>query len=69
MTTSTKSFSQSLKRLEEINRQLENPDSLDLDQSLQLYEEGIKLYQACQTQLDQAQTKFTELSQKLKNQD
>ena len=64
--TQPKSFSQSLKRLEEINRRLENPDTLDLDQSLQLYEEGIKLYKSCQTQLDQAQTKFTELSNQLK---
>jgi exodeoxyribonuclease VII small subunit len=49
-------FEQSLKRLEEIVDQLEG-DELELEQSLALFEEGVKLAQACNRRLDEAEKK------------
>ena len=49
-------FEQSLERLEEIVDQLEG-EELDLEQSLALFEEGVKLAQACNQRLDEAEKK------------
>ncbi len=49
-------FEQSLERLEEIVDQLEG-DELELEQALALFEEGVKLAQACNQRLDQAEKK------------
>jgi len=49
-------FEQSLKRLEEIVDQLEG-DDLELEQSLALFEEGVKLARACNQRLDEAEKK------------
>lgn len=51
-------FEQSLKRLEEIVDRLEG-DDLDLEQSLALFEEGVKLAEACGMRLDAAEKKVT----------
>jgi exodeoxyribonuclease VII small subunit len=51
-------FEQSLKRLEEIVDRLEG-DDLDLEQSLALFEEGVKLAEACGQRLDAAEKKVT----------
>lgn len=50
-------FEQSMTRLEEIVRALEN-GSATLDESLKLYEEGIGLVRACSAKLDEAESKI-----------
>ena len=49
-------FEENLKRLETIVDQLENKEA-PLDQSLALFEEGVKLARACQQTLEQAKKK------------
>jgi exodeoxyribonuclease VII small subunit len=50
-------FEKALKRLEEIVEKLEEGD-LDLDQSLKLFEEGVKLSKVCNKRLNEAQKKI-----------
>lgn len=47
-------FEQSLNRLEEIVSRLEG-DELDLEESIALFEEGVKLAEACGQRLDAAE--------------
>lgn len=49
-------FEQGLNRLEEIVARLEGED-LDLEESLALFEEGVKLAEACGQRLDAAEKK------------
>ena len=49
-------FEENLDRLEKIVEQLEGGE-MDLDKSLNLFEEGVKLSRACMKKLDEAQTK------------
>ena len=56
----TLSFEQSLSRLEEIVRHLEQGD-LPLNDSLALYEEGTSLIAACSKILDEAEQKVVKL--------
>lgn len=57
-------FEQAMKRLEEIVDQLESGD-LELDQSIKLFEEGIKLSLFCQEELNQADGKVQRLLKNL----
>lgn len=57
MAKSTRSFEESMARLEEIVRTLEN-GSATLEQSLKLYEEGIALVRTCSIKLDDAEKKI-----------
>ena len=54
------SFEQSIKRLGEIVAELEEGD-LSLEDSLRLFEEGVKLSRTSQEKLDRAQRKVEEL--------
>lgn len=54
------SFTQSLKRLEEIVSLLENPD-LDLEKGLSLLEEGVRLHQYCKGKLTEANNKIAKI--------
>ena len=49
-------FEKKLQRLEEIVGKMEEGD-LSLDDSLKLFEEGVKISRQCQTQLDKAEQK------------
>lgn len=49
-------FEKKLSRLEEIVHAMEEGD-LSLDESLKLFEEGVKLSRKCHEQLDQAEQK------------
>ncbi|MFA3782996.1 exodeoxyribonuclease VII small subunit [Melioribacteraceae bacterium 4301-Me] len=60
------SFENSIKRLEEISNALENED-ISLDESIKLYEEGIKLAKYCYETLRQAELKITELKKEINN--
>mgnify|MGYP006385677645 CR=1 FL=1 len=51
-----KKFETSLKRLEEIVAELESGD-LGLEQSLKLFEEGVKLARICNARLEEAERK------------
>ncbi len=50
------SFEKALKRLEEIVNKLESGD-LPLDESLKIFEEGVKLSRFCTKKLDEAERK------------
>lgn len=53
-TAKAESFEKNLERLDAIVRQLEDAD-LPLEKALQLYEEGMKLSEVCQKQLQEAE--------------
>ena len=55
-------FEEALRQLETIVEQLES-NELSLDQSLQLFEEGITLSGFCRNELDQAEGKVQKLIQ------
>lgn len=57
MAKSNLSFSKSLNRLDEIVAKLEEPD-MDIEESLKLLAEGVKLHKLCQIKLTQASTKI-----------
>ncbi len=56
----TQSFEQAMKRLEEISQSLESGD-IPLEDSIKLYEEGIKLIEFCQGKLGEAEKKVQKL--------
>jgi len=57
-------FEENLSRIEEISTLLESED-LGLDESISLFEEGIKLSKSCMTTLKKAELKITELKSEL----
>jgi exodeoxyribonuclease VII small subunit len=52
----SKSFENNLKKLEAITRKLENED-ISLDESIALFEEGVKLVKILQCKLNEAERK------------
>lgn len=58
--TDTPSFEAALKQLEEIVQKLEKGE-LALEESLKLYEEGIRLSRICHTKLDEAEGRIEQL--------
>ena len=54
-------FEAAMKRIDEISAKLED-NSLKLDESLALYEEGVSLVAFCRAKLDEAQQKISCLS-------
>ena len=56
-----KTFEKSIEELEEIVRRLENGDAT-LDESLTLFEQGVKLAKSCQKMLDEAEIKVSVLT-------
>jgi exodeoxyribonuclease VII small subunit len=61
---SKNNFEKDLKRLEEISVLLEK-DAVDLEEALNLYEEGIELSRSCILALKKAELRITELKKKL----
>lgn len=57
-------FEENLSRLEEISALLEG-EELGLDESISIFEEGIKLSKSCITALKKAELKITELKSEL----
>lgn len=57
MSPKTKTFESSLGELEKIVRQLEDGD-LSLEESLKLFEDGVKLSRECQERLTQAERRI-----------
>ena len=62
------SFEQAMIRLEEITVLIEN-GNISLDESVKLYEEGVKLTGICETLLDNAQLKLSKFKGGVKNED
>jgi exodeoxyribonuclease VII small subunit len=58
--TETPSFEAALKQLEEIVQKLEKGE-LALEESLKLYEDGIRLSRLCHTKLDEAEGRIEQL--------
>jgi len=56
-------FEKNLERLDSIVQQLEDAE-LPLEKAIQLYEEGMKLSEVCQKQLDEAQGRVEILMKK-----
>ena len=56
-------YEQAMARLEEIVEKLDD-GSLPLDESIKLFEESTKLASFCNTSLEKAKLKITELSEK-----
>lgn len=63
---STKSFEEKLKRLEQISEMLESGD-VQLEESISIFEEGIKLSKECLTILENAELKITQLKKEVSN--
>lgn len=61
-----KNFESMMTELEEIVNKLDN-DKVSLEESIKLYEEGIKLSKACQTQLTEAEKKINQVSLEVKD--
>jgi len=57
MSRKKQTFEASLQKLEQIVGQLEEGD-LSLEESLKLFEDGVKLSRACQERLDQAERRI-----------
>lgn len=55
-------FEESMERLEEIVGRLED-ESVPLEESIRLYEEGIKLGKKCRKMLDEAEQRIKSLSE------
>ncbi|MCB0732509.1 MAG: exodeoxyribonuclease VII small subunit [Ignavibacteriae bacterium] len=66
MAKKNKTFEESLKRLQEISELLESND-ITLEESLSLYEEGIKLSKSCHKTLENAQLKVEQLNNELED--
>ena len=58
------SFEDAMKRLEEIVRRLEE-EKVPLEESIRLYEEGMKIGNRCRNILDEADRRIKDLSGKL----
>lgn len=61
---SKSTFEHDLIRLEEISRILEE-DNVELEESISLFEEGVKLSKSCLKTLKEAELKITELKSDL----
>ncbi len=66
--TTKKNFEESLKELESIVSKLESGD-FGLEQSLEQFEIGTKLYKECKEQLSIAEKKISILTESLKEED
>ena len=56
-------FEEKLERLKEIVETLESPDTLELDASLTLFEEGVGLVRSCRELLEAAEVRVQNVSQ------
>ena len=61
--SSTVDFEKSIRQLETVVEKMESGD-LSLDESLQLFEQGVELTRICQNALKEAEEKITVLTQK-----
>lgn len=62
-------FEEKLERLKEIVDKLESPDTLDLDMSLSLFEEGVSLARTCRKLLEEAEVRIQNVSEDQNSED
>ena len=55
-------FEEKLEKLKEIVEKLETPDTLELDTSLELFEEGVGLVRSCRDLLEKAELRIQKVS-------
>ena len=55
-------FGEAMERLEAVVAQLEGDESLELEQALALYEQGVALAAACRGRLARAELRLTEIA-------
>ena len=53
-------FEEAMKRLAEINSKLES-DDISLDESIELFKEGVELSKQCQTRLEEAKQEIEQV--------
>jgi len=58
----TETYEEMVKRLREIARKLEDPDT-PLDESIRLYKDGIELINQCESFLSKAELRILEISE------
>ena len=63
MTQEAKTFEESMDRLEDIVRELQN-NQRPLDEMIKLFEEGLQLVNACNTKLKDFETQINEIVRK-----
>jgi len=66
MSKKNKNFEESLNRLQQISDMLES-DDISLEDSIKLYEEGMKLSKICYSSLEKAELKVEQLNKDLEN--
>ena len=55
-------FEEKLEKLKDIVEKLETPDTLELDTSLELFEEGVSLVRSCRELLEKAELRIQKVS-------
>ncbi|MBQ5151835.1 exodeoxyribonuclease VII small subunit [Macrococcoides caseolyticum] len=63
-----KTFEEMMQQLESIVKALDD-EQVSLEKSIELYEQGVKLSQACQMKLTEAEAKLTKLNSAEENPD
>ncbi len=56
-------FEEKLEKLKNIVEKLETPDTLELDTSLELFEEGVGLVRSCRELLEKAELRIQKVSE------
>ena len=62
-------FEEKLEKLKDIVEKLETPDTLELDTSLELFEEGVGLVRSCRELLENAELRIQKVSDAENNND
>lgn len=55
-------FEEKLEKLKQIVEKMETPDTLELDASLELFEEGVSLVRSCREILEKAELRIQKVS-------
>ena len=58
-------FEEKLERLKKIVEELESPETMELDTSLNLFEEGVGIVRSCKELLEQAELRIQNVTEKV----
>jgi exodeoxyribonuclease VII small subunit len=64
MKKTSKSFKQAFQELEQLTKELESNDALELEKGLMLFEDGMELAQICKTHLSAMENKIINIKTK-----
>lgn len=62
-------FEEKLERLKKIVEELESPETMELDSSLDLFEEGVGLVRSCKELLEQAELRIQNVTEQVTEDD